>query len=62
VLLSGFIAALAAGRPAEDALRDAVAAGTAATLEVGAGRFDPKQAGRLASEVDVRTLEPVVSG
>jgi 1-phosphofructokinase family hexose kinase len=62
VLLSGFIAALAAGRPAEDALRDAVAAGTAATLEVGAGRFDPRQAGRLASEVDVRTLEPVVSG
>jgi 1-phosphofructokinase family hexose kinase len=62
VLLAGFIAALAAGRRAEDALRDAVAAGTAATLEVGAGRFDLKRAARLASEVDVRTLEPVASG
>ena len=62
VLLAGFIAALAAGRPTEDALRSAVAAGTAATLEVGAGRFDPRQASRLASEVDVRTLDPVASG
>ncbi len=53
-----------AGRrpPVEDALRSAVAAGTAATLEVGAGRFDPRQASRLASEVDVRTLDPVASG
>ncbi|MBA3716766.1 MAG: 1-phosphofructokinase family hexose kinase [Actinobacteria bacterium] len=61
VFLAGFIAALAAGHPAEQSLRSAVAAGTAATLEVGAGRFDPRQAGRLASEVDVRTLEPVAS-
>ena len=30
------------GEP-EDALRSAVAAGTAATLEVGAGRFDPRR-------------------
>jgi 1-phosphofructokinase/tagatose 6-phosphate kinase len=59
VLLAGFIAALAAGSEPEDALRSAVAAGTAATLEVGAGRFDPRQASRLASEVDVRTLDPV---
>jgi 1-phosphofructokinase family hexose kinase len=62
VLLAGFIAALAAGRPPEEALRNAVAAGTASTLAVGAGRFDARRAGRLASEVDVRTLEPVVSG
>jgi fructose-1-phosphate kinase PfkB-like protein len=62
VLLAGFIAALAAGSTSEDALRSAVAAGTAATIEVGAGRFDPRQASRLASEVDVRTLDPVASG
>jgi 1-phosphofructokinase/tagatose 6-phosphate kinase len=62
VLLAGFIAALAAGRSAEDALRSAVAAGTAATLEVGAGRFNPRQAARLASEVDVRSLVTTTSG
>ena len=33
--------------PPEDALRLAVAAGAASTLEVGAGRFDPREAGRL---------------
>ena len=62
VLLAGFIAALDVNREPEDALRNAVAAGTAATLEVGAGRFDPRQAARLASEVEVRTLDPVASG
>lgn len=61
VLLAGFVAALAANRSPEEALRSAVAAGTASTLEVGAGRFDEREAGRLASEVDVRTLEPVAS-
>jgi 1-phosphofructokinase family hexose kinase len=62
VLLAGFIAALAAGRSGEDALRSGVAAGTASTLEVGAGRFDARQAARLAPEVEVQTLEPVASG
>ncbi|HEX9415286.1 MAG TPA: 1-phosphofructokinase family hexose kinase [Gaiellaceae bacterium] len=61
VLLAGFISALAAGSPPEEALRSAVAAGSASTLEVGAGRFDPREAGRLASDVDVRTLEPVAT-
>jgi len=61
VLLAGFIAALAADATPEEALRSAVAAGTAATLEVGAGRFDVREAGRLAAHVDVRVLEPVTS-
>jgi 1-phosphofructokinase len=59
VLLAGFVAARHAGRSPEDALRAAVAAGAAATLDVGAGRFDPRQAGRLQSGVQISELEPV---
>jgi tagatose 6-phosphate kinase len=59
VLLAAYIAALAAGRPAEDALSEAVAAGAASTLEVGAGRFDPKEAARLRPDVEVGDLEQV---
>jgi 1-phosphofructokinase/tagatose 6-phosphate kinase len=59
VLLAAFLAARLADRPFEDALRHAVAAGAASTLEVGAGRFEPREAGRLQSSVDVRELEPV---
>lgn len=59
VLLAAFLAARHAGRSADEALRAAVAAGAAATLEVGAGRFDPRQAGRLQSGVEVSELEPV---
>jgi 1-phosphofructokinase family hexose kinase len=59
VLLAGYLAARHAGRSAEDALRAAVAAGAASTLEVGAGRFDPRQAGRLQGGVEVVGLEPV---
>jgi hypothetical protein len=36
-----------------------VAAGAASTLEVGAGRFAPREASRLQSSVHVRVLEPV---
>jgi 1-phosphofructokinase family hexose kinase len=61
VLLAGFVAAMAAGEPAEEALRSAVAAGTASTLEVGAGRFDPREASRLVSGIDVSSLESVTS-
>ncbi len=59
VLLAGFLAARQAGRGPEDALRAAVAAGAAATLEVGAGRFDPRQAGRLQAGVGITELDPV---
>jgi 1-phosphofructokinase family hexose kinase len=61
VLLAGFIAAQLEGKAPEAALRDAVAAGTAATLELGAGRFDPRDAARLQADVDVADLETVAS-
>lgn len=59
VLLAAFLAARLAEKPLEEALRAAVAAGAASTLEVGAGRFEPRQASKLQSSVDVRELEPV---
>ena len=59
VLLAGFIAARLEGKSPEHALRDAVAAGTASTMEVGAGRFDPRVASQLAQDVEVGDLETV---
>ena len=59
VLLAGLLVALLAQRSLEDSLMIAVAAGAASTLEVGAGRFEPREASRLQSSVDVRELEPV---
>ena len=61
VLLAAFLAARVAERPLEDTLRVAVAAGTASTLEVGAGRFDPREAARLHNNVRVDELEPVAA-
>ena len=57
VLLAQFIAAKLAGRSTEDALRLAVAAGAASTLEVGAGRFEPKDVSRLAGGVELQELQ-----
>ena len=54
VLLAQFLAAQLAGKSAEEALRLAVAAGAASTLEVGAGRFEPRDVGRLAAGVRAR--------
>src|SRR5439155_15544267 len=59
VLLAAYLAARVADKPAEDALRAAVAAGAASTPEIGAGRFDPKEASRLVGGVDIAELEPV---
>ena len=59
VLLAAFLAARVAEKPLEDSLKSAVAAGAASTLEVGAGRFEPREASRLQSSVQVRVLEPV---
>ena len=58
-LLGAFIAARSAGRPVEDQLRAAVAAGAASTFELGAGRFDPRQANRLQPAVEVTELSTV---
>jgi 1-phosphofructokinase family hexose kinase len=60
VLLAQFIAAHVAGKSAEEALKLAVAAGAASTLEVGAGRFDPREAGRLVAGIQVDELAAVV--
>jgi 1-phosphofructokinase family hexose kinase len=55
-LLGAFLAARHVGRSHEEALRAAVATGAASTLEVGAGRFDPRMAGRLQAGVIVTGL------
>jgi fructose-1-phosphate kinase PfkB-like protein len=59
VLLGAYLAARHSGRTTAEALRAAVATGAASTLEVGAGRFDPRQAGRLQAGVHVSELAPV---
>lgn len=60
-LLAGFLSAWVEDASPEDALRKAVAAGTASALEVGAGRFEPEAMGRLIPDVGVEGLEPVAS-
>jgi 1-phosphofructokinase family hexose kinase len=62
VLVAAFLAAQLERKTPDDALRYAVAAGAASTLEVGAGRFDPREAGRLFPAVTLEQLEPVSSG
>ena len=59
MLLAAFVAARSHGRTHEESLRAAVAAATASTLEVGAARFDARQAGRLQAGVEVSELQPV---
>jgi 1-phosphofructokinase family hexose kinase len=59
VLLAGYVAARLEGRPAEDALRSAVAAGAASTLELGAGRLDPRVASQLTQDVQLSDFEVV---
>jgi 1-phosphofructokinase family hexose kinase len=61
VLLAGFLAARFAGDTTENALRSAVAAGAVSTLEVGAGRFEPREVARVAGDVRLEELEPVRS-
>jgi 1-phosphofructokinase/tagatose 6-phosphate kinase len=59
VLLAAFLAARYEGRTVEDALRQAVSAAAASVLELGPGRFDPRDASRLASHVAVDVLQPL---
>jgi 1-phosphofructokinase family hexose kinase len=61
VLLAGFLAARYNGEPLEAALRNAVGCGAASVLEVGAGRFDPRDASRLATGVELSELAAVPS-
>ena len=57
--LAQWLTSVLDGAPAADALRLAAATGAASVLDVGAGRFDPAEAKRLAAAVDVHELEPV---
>ncbi len=61
VVLAAFIAARLERVPPDEALRRAVAAGTASTLVVGSGQFDPREAGRLIADVSVAELAPVAA-
>ena len=61
-MVAAYLAARTAEESFEDALRAAVATGAAATLEVGGGRFDPREASRLAAAVTVGAAEPVGTG
>lgn len=59
VLLAGFLAERFNGRSLDDALRTAVGCAAASVLELGAGRFDRREASRIAVGVEVVELEAV---
>jgi tagatose 6-phosphate kinase len=61
VLLAQFLAAVLEERSLDYAVRVAVAAGSAAVLEVGAGRFDPQVAATLSDDIEVAELQPARS-
>ncbi len=61
VLLAQFLAALVEERSPDYAVRLAVAAGSAAVLELGAGRFDPQVAATLAADIELAELQPARS-
>jgi fructose-1-phosphate kinase PfkB-like protein len=61
VLLAGYVAGVLDKRSNEDALRSAVAAGAASTLELGAGRLDPRVASQLTQDVQLTDFEAVTS-
>ena len=58
-LLAAFVAARMNGRSYDDAVRSAVAASAASVLSAGPGRFDTREAQRLATHVTLDRLEPV---
>ena len=57
VLVAQFLAGVVADVRSEDALRLAVAAGSASVLELGAGRFDPHFAATYLGEVELSELQ-----
>ncbi len=59
VLLARWLSVESEETTAEESLRQAVAAGSASVLKVGAGRFEPKEAARLVSLVKIDELQPV---
>ena len=61
VLLAQFLAALVDERSPDYAVRLAVAAGSAAVLEIGAGRFDPEAAATVVDDIELAELAPARS-
>ena len=59
VLLAGFLAARFNGQQYETALRQGVGGAAASVVELGAGRFDPREAGKLAASVSLEELQPI---
>jgi 1-phosphofructokinase family hexose kinase len=59
VLLGGYLSERFNGRSAGDALRTAVGCAAASVVELGAGRFDPREAARLAGGVEIVELAAV---
>lgn len=59
VLLAGFLATRFNGGSLDEALRIGVGAAAASVVELGAGRFDPREASRLAAGVEIEELQPV---
>ncbi len=57
VLVAQFLAGVVADVHSEEALRLAVAAGSASVLELGAGRFDPHVAATFAADVELAELQ-----
>jgi 1-phosphofructokinase/tagatose 6-phosphate kinase len=59
VLLAAFLAARLEKLQPEEALRRAVAAGTASAMVIGSGQFEPREASRLVGDVQVHELASV---
>ena len=59
VLLAGFLAARFNAAPFDDALRQAIGCAAASVVELGPGRFDPREAQRLAASVELEELQPI---
>jgi 1-phosphofructokinase/tagatose 6-phosphate kinase len=59
VLLSGLLAARFIAQPFDQALGQAVGCAAASVVELGPGRFDPREAARLAASVDLEELQPI---
>jgi 1-phosphofructokinase family hexose kinase len=59
VLLGGYLSERFNGAPVDDALRTAIGCAAASVVELGAGRFDPREAQRLAAGVEIDELDPV---
>jgi 1-phosphofructokinase family hexose kinase len=59
VLLAGFLAARFNAQPFDQALRQGVGCAAASVVELGPGRFDPREAARLATSVKLEELQPI---